>query len=55
MARIHAGSKLGDYFVAFGLATRKQLKSVAQNSNQLFGQALVKAGVCDRRLCEEVA
>lgn len=57
MARIHAGSKLGDYFVAFRLATRQTIKNVLKDasSNQLLGQALVKAGVVDRELCEEVA
>lgn len=57
MARIHAASRLGDYFVAFGLVTRKTLKSVNQNTaaGQMFGHALVKAGVCDLALCEEVA
>ncbi|MGD9683679.1 MAG: hypothetical protein AB7W16_21140 [Candidatus Obscuribacterales bacterium] len=57
MARIHAGSRLGDYFVAFRLATRQTIRGVQQDvsANQLFGQALVKAGVCDRELCEEIA
>lgn len=57
MAKIHARSKLGDYFVAFKLATRKTVNLARKqaSSSQLSGQALVKAGVCDYQLCDEVA
>jgi hypothetical protein len=57
MAKIHARSELGDYFVAFNLATRKRVNLVRKEASpgQLLGQALVKAGVCDYQLCEEVA
>ncbi|SRR5579883_147688 len=57
MAKIHATSRLGDYFVAFRLATREQLTKVSkgQSATQLLGQALVQAGVCDRVVCEKVA
>lgn len=57
MAKIHSQSKLGDYFVAFRLATRKQIDTTRKNlvPTQLMGQALVHAGICDAALCERVA
>lgn len=57
MPRLNAQSKLGDYFVAFGLATRKQIDSVRKGlaPGQMLGQALTKAKIVDNKLCEDVA
>lgn len=57
MARIDARSKLGDYFVAFRLATRKQVDTCRKGlkAGEMLGQALVKAKVCEHHVCEQVA
>lgn len=57
MAKLYATSKLGDYVVAFKLATRSQVETVRKSlrPTQMLGQALVEAGVLDRELCEKVA
>lgn len=57
MAKIHASSKLGDYLVAFKIATRSRVDEIrkALKPTQMLGQALVQAGVLDHKTCEEVA
>ncbi len=57
MAKIHATSKLGDYIVAFKIATRSQVDSIRKSlaPTQMLGQALVQAGVLDKALCERIA
>lgn len=57
MARIDARSKLGDYFVAFKLATRRQVEDGRRSlqAGEMLGQALVRARICQRTVCEQVA
>lgn len=57
MAKIHATSKLGDYIVAFKIATRSQVDSILKSlaPTQMLGQALVQAGILDNALCEKIA
>jgi hypothetical protein len=56
MAKIYPTSKLGDYLVAFKLATRKQVNDACKRkvATEMSGQAFVKAGICDPELCERV-
>jgi hypothetical protein len=57
MAKIHSKSRLGDFLVAFHLATRKQVDTTCKSlkPTQLLGQALVQAAICDVSMCEKVA
>lgn len=57
MKRLTAQSRLGDYFVAFGLATRNQIKTALKSltAGQMLGQALVAGKIVDRSVCERVA
>ncbi|HEY9785886.1 MAG TPA: hypothetical protein V6D17_10825 [Candidatus Obscuribacterales bacterium] len=57
MAKINARSKLGDYFVAFKLVTRKQIEACHRSllAGQMLGQAIVKAGLVEHAVCEQVA
>lgn len=57
MAKLYATSKLGDYLVAFKIATRSRVDEIRKSlkPTQMLGQALVQAGVCDRETCEKVA
>src|SRR5262245_22614207 len=57
MAKIHATSKLGDYIVAFKIATRSRVDEIRKTlaPTQMLGQALVQAGVCDSQTCEKIA
>lgn len=57
MAKIHAKSRLGDFFVAFHLATRNQVDTICKSlkPTQMLGQALVQANICDLAICEKVA
>jgi hypothetical protein len=57
MAKIHAKSRLGDYFVAFKLATRKQVDQCHKSlvPGQMIGHALAKVKICSAQTCETVA
>lgn len=57
MAKITARSKLGDWLVTLGLASRKSVKEAlkAARPGELLGQTLVRTGVLERALLEEVA
>ncbi len=57
MAKIHATSKLGDYIVAFKIATRSRVDAIRKSlaPTQMLGQALVQSGVLDHALCEKIA
>lgn len=57
MAKIYATSKLGDYIVAFKIATRSRVDAIRKTlaPTQMLGQALAEAGVCDAQLVERIA
>ena len=57
MTRLNAKSRLGDFLVAFRLATRKQLASALQTTmpTQMLGQVMVQKGFVAREVCEQVA
>jgi hypothetical protein len=57
MPKIHAASRLGDYLVAFKIATRSRIDEIRTTlkPTQMLGHALVQAGVLDHKTCEKVA
>lgn len=56
MTKLYSTSKLGDYLVAFRIATRSQIDGIRKNltPTQMLGHALVQAGVVDRERCETI-